>query len=419
MRKSVRFLAFFCAFTLLFSFVFMPSASDNDAKFANYVNMGENAIKNNYEIPNLFRQDKPYSNVNRFPLVVSGGVEYVPLSMFILYPYVEVNYSKIGESFFLLNNKNNRYISFNVEDGIASTYDGDLLKLSVKVYNNTKYVPARTVALVLGFVCETYDDPEKGVYAFRVSDGKSGKTLAQLVSPYLTKLQGSGPDAPDRPGVKPPEDDPVKKIAPRNIYLCFTGVSSESTSHIMNTLNAHKVKASFSVNESEIFSHSSLIRQIHVSGHSLLVTADCSGETAQEMAKSFVEGLEKANEALGYVIKRKTRMCTLPYDLPEEAAKDEAFVNIVEEAGYIIFRPGVKTDDKPGYTANAYSISSKIRNAVVSGYNEREKADVSALLWCGARTPYYTADIANFVNKYAQFNFRSLNEDVVYFNQGE
>ena len=95
---------------------------------------------------------------------------------------------------------------------------------------------------------------------------------------------------------------------------------------------------------------------------------------------------------------------------------DEAFINTVEEAGYIIFRPGVKTDDKPGYKGNAYSVSSKIKNTIVSGYKENEKANISALLWCGKQTPYYTADVANFVNKYSQFKFRTMNENFVYFN---
>ena len=416
MRKITRLLAFFCALTLLFSLAFVPQATDNDPRFASYTNMGKSTAENGNTVPNLFRQDKPYSNVERFPLVVSGGVEYVPLSMFILYPYVEVNYSKTGEDFFLLNKKNNRYISFNVNGGIASTYDGDLLKLSVRFFNSTRYVPARTVALVLGFVCENYDNPEKGIYVFRISDGKSGKTLAQLVEPYLAQQATSQAPVEQE---KKPEADPIEKLAERNVYLCYANVPQDSITHIMNTLDAHKVKASFSLNEKEILSDSGLVRRIYVSEHSLLVTADCTGDTPGEKAKSFVEGLERANSALAYVLKRKTRMCTLPYDLPEETAKNEEFISTVEQAGYIIFRPGVVTDDKPGYTGNAYNISSKIKNTVISGFDVRQKADVSVLLWCGAQTPYYTADVANLINKYAQFKFCTLNEGFVYNNQGE
>ena len=134
MRKSVRILAFFCIFTLLFSCAFAPSASNNDARFDSYVNMGDNAVSNNYAIPHLFRQNGVYSNMQKSPLVVSGGVDYVPLSMFILYSYVEVNYSKTDDNFFLVNTRNNHYISFNMEGGIASTHDGELLKLPEYVF---------------------------------------------------------------------------------------------------------------------------------------------------------------------------------------------------------------------------------------------------------------------------------------------
>ena len=40
------------------------------------------------------------------------------------------------------------------------------------------------------------------------------------------------------------------------------------------------------------------------------------------------------------------------------------------------------------------------------------------MLWCSDKTPYYTADVANLVNKYEQFEFCTLNEAFVY-NKGE
>ena len=102
MKKTGVILLLFVAFTLLFSCICCVSASDNDAKFSSYVNMGKNAEDNGYEIPHLFRQDGVYSNMHKFPLVVQNGVEYVPLSVFILYPYVEVNYSRTDDNFFVV-----------------------------------------------------------------------------------------------------------------------------------------------------------------------------------------------------------------------------------------------------------------------------------------------------------------------------
>lgn len=404
LKKSAGFLSFFVALTLLFSCVVVPTATGNDKRFDTYINMGENAKNSNYSIPNLFRQDAPYSNVSKFPLVVKDGVEYVPLSMFILYSYVEVNYSKTGEDFFLLNRKNNRYISFNVGESVASTYDGDLIKISVPIFNNTKYVPARTVAIVLGFEFESYDNPKKGIYSFRIHDGKSSKNLEQLIAPYI-------PNDPE-------PEDPIKKLGKRRVEFCYTGISSESTVHILNTLDAHKVKASFSVSHDDILNKTSLVRRISVSGHRLLVTSEADGETAAEYGESFVKGLEKANKSLGIILKRTTRMCTLPSDIPEDIKNSREFAEAVENAGYIIFTPNLVTDDSPQYVGNAYNVSSKIKLAITDGYQKDKEADISVMLWCSDKTPYYTADVANLVNKYEQFEFCTLNEAFVY-NKGE
>ena len=415
MRKSVRFLAFFCIFTLLFSLVFTPSASDNDARFSSYSNMGENARRNENTVPNLFRQDKPYSGVDRFPLVVSGGVEYVPLSMFILYPYVEVNYSKTDDNFFLVNKKNNHYISFNVSEGIASTYDGDLIKMSTQIFNKTRYVPARTVAVVLGFVCENYDDPENGIYAFRVSDGRSSNTLAQLLAPYieehLPKKEQDAPNIDQGPQVVPVEpDDPVEKIAPRRVSICYAGLSYKNMDMIMYILDAYRIKATLSFTADEIVSDPSLVRRVYVSGHGLALTANADGNTVSEYAQSFVSGLEKANTALKFVIKKKTRICTLPFDIPEDIKNSAEFVTAVENAGYTIFMPNTETGDGPFYSDSAYAVSRKIKNKITDGFDKETKAVVTALVWCSDKTQYYTADLANLVNKYSQFYFSAMDE---------
>lgn len=409
MRKSVRFLAFFCAFTLLFSSFLMPRASESDAKFASYVNMGQNAVNNSFAIPNLFRQDGVYSNQQRFPLVVRNGVEYVPLSMFILYSYVEVNYSKTTDNFFLVNNRNNHYISFNVAEEVASTYDGDLLKIPVEIFNKTRYIPARTVALVLGFSCETYDDPEKGVYAFRISDGKSKYTLSQLVTPFIEENASLiKPPSPPEPPVK--QEDPLEDIASRRVAICYSNIAYGDMNTVVRVLDGYGIKASFSLTKEDVLHRGDLVRRLYVSGHSLLVTAPADGTTPRECAENFVMGLEEANDALFKRMKRKTRMCTLPFGMAKETAENKEFLSVVENAGYVILEPNVETGDGPAFAGGAYSVSAKIKNKIVDGFEKDEKATVTAHVWCSDKTQYYTADVANLVVKYKQHKFCAMNE---------
>ena len=419
MKKTGVILLLFVAFTLLFSCICCVSASDNDAKFSSYVNMGKNAEDNGYEIPHLFRQDGVYSNMHKFPLVVQNGVEYVPLSVFILYPYVEVNYSRTDDNFFLLNTKNNHYISFNVSEGIASTHEGDLLKMPTPIFNKTRYIPARTVAVVLGFVCETYDDKQNGIYAFRVSDGRSKKTLSDLMSPYVEKYISKKEDVQNPPDVLQPPvqtepDDPFEKLASRRVSVCYTGLSYKNMSVIMNTLDAYRIKASLSFTREEMLSNPGLLRQAYVSGHGLFVTSSCSGTTPMEYANSFVSGLDEANDIMKFVIKKKTRMCTLPFDLPDNIRNNKEFLDAVKSAGYVIFSPNTDTGDGPSYSGSAYGVSGKIKNKITGGFDENQTASVTALVWCSDKTMYYTADLANLVNKYPQFYFAAMDEAFLY-----
>ena len=421
MKKLVRFLAFFCAVTLLFSCFFTGSASDNDARFDNYINMGDAAVQNNFEIPNLFRQNAVFSNQTRFPLVVKNGVEYVPLSMFILYPNVDVTYSNTDDNFFLQNTKNDRYISFNVQKGVASTYDGDLLKMEVPIFNRTRYIPARTVAVVLGFTCESYDNKEKGIYAFRVSDGKSGKTLEQLIAPYIEAYteKSTKPEPPPPPPPVQVQDDPLEKIAKRRVAICYSNVEAAETRRVLDSLRSYGIKASFSVTASDILERTDLVREMFVSGHSLVLTAEAVGKTPEQYAESFVDGLNGANEALKSVLKRKTRMCSLPFDLPEDIRNDKTFISLVEKEGYVVLLPNTETGDGPEYSGSAYSVSGKIKNKITGGFEEDTEAAVTALVWCSDKTPYYTADIANFVKKYPQHEFYAMDEAFIINSRGE
>lgn len=483
MRKSRRFLALFSAITLLFSSTFMPSASENDAKFDDYSNMGDNAVANGYSTPNLFRQNGVYSNMETFPLVVQNGVEYVPMSVFILYPYVEVDYSKTDSDFFLVNNKNNHYISFNVEEGIASTHDGDLLKMPTPIFNQTRYIPARTVAVVLGFESETYDDPENGIYAFRVSDGNTGQTLEELMEPYIAEEEKkkqeekekneekkkqeeneknekneetesdvtSIPQPQEDPNViympegwEPPnsnkneskqeqqdddqkaeqktenneeseqKQDPKDEYGKRYIGLCYTGLSYDGIETIVDSLKKNKIRASFSFTAEEILARAELVRDLEISGHSIFVTSSASGTTPEEYADEFISGLEEANDALKLVSKKKTRMCTLPYDIPEEIKNSNEFNSRLEQAGYLVFTPSVETSDSPSYKGSAYTVSSEIKNEVTGGFDKNEDGYVTALVYCSNKTYYYTVDLAVFARDYKQFEFFAMDEAFLY-----
>ena len=418
MRKSTRLLAFFCAFTLLFSYSFIPKANNDTSVIAEY----------GTAVPSLFRQNNVYSNEERTPLVVKDGVEYVPISVFSLYSYVNVEYSKTDGNFFLVNTKNNHYISFNAEQELASTYDGDLLTMTVQIFNQTRYVPARTVAIVLGFNCETYEDRENGIYSLRISDGKSNRTFTQIIMSYIDENRKNKdenlpsnsqngdqteltfpvvpPNVSDENDTQGKEDieDPLSKIPQRRIGLCFSGISHEQTERIVNTLDYNNVRASFVLNKQDILSTPKLVRRLYSMGQGLLVTGVAEGETAQEYANSFVLSVEEA------------RMCILPDNIPEEIKTDKTFLETIRTAGYLIFTPNFDAGDRPDYTGSAYGISERLKKHISNGLDKGREGVVTSLLLCSNKTYYYLLDIVAFVKRYNQMNFFALDESFLYNN---
>ena len=76
----------------------------------------------------------------------------------------------------------------------------------------------------------------------------------------------------------------------------------------------------------------------------------------------------------------------------------------------MILKPNVQTGDGPDFTGSAYSVAVKIKNKIKDGFDKDKQATVTAVVWCSDKTPYYTADVANLVNKYAKHSFFAMNE---------
>lgn len=450
--RFVKAAVMFLAITLLFSSALSPAAEDyNDGRFSTYINMGDNAVRNNYSVPNMFRQDAPFAYMEKFPLVVNGGTEYVPLSMFILYSYIEARYNGLDDNFYMVNTRNGNYISFNIDQGIAYNHNGELMKTEVKIYHGTRYIPARKTAEALGMSWEVYDNPLEGTYAFRISSGTSKFTLSELLAPYLSSLSEKEEEQeeikpndrpssekdeptpekepekkpvpevkPTTPEVKPePEKkpEPLEKLKSRRLSVCFTDFASEKRADALYALSRGNIKAAFSLTKEEILQNPSAVRTVYTGGHALYVTANPNFAAVREQnadltneelyalyAKEFVYGLEEANEALKYVLKLKTRICTLPYGLEEDVLNSKAFREQIAGVGYLIYEPTVKTGDDAESKIGAYGISSRVKNKLTGG-NATEGFDVKALFCISQKTYTYITDIASLVNKYDGLSF--------------
>lgn len=203
------------AVCLAVGFLVLPSSSGyalyNDAVYDSYKNMNASDSSGaRYVVPNLYRQDASYTNVKTFPLVVTDGVEYVPLDIFALFSYLEVVYGKVSYSFYINNTKNGHYIAFDIDNGTTTTDSGETLDIESKLFYRTYYVPAKAVCHVLGLNFESYDSPDDGIRAARVSDSKAKYSLNELVkmySPVKNTIEDIPSDTKDDDSAQAPDND--------------------------------------------------------------------------------------------------------------------------------------------------------------------------------------------------------------------
>jgi hypothetical protein len=225
------------------------------------------------------------------------------------------------------------------------------------------------------------------------------------------------PDVPPEKEEPEVQVDPLEKLAQRRVGLCFRGISYENMPTVLAVTDNYRIKAMFAAEYDEILGNPALLRRIYVSGHTLALSANgAEGSTSEEYAESFVRELDRANEAMWATLKKKTRLCVLPADIPAEYRTDKAFLDTVRRGGYLVFVPNTETGDSPSGSAGAYAVSAKIKNKITGGFDEKTPADITAELWCSDKTRYSTADVALLVNKYSQFGFFAVNEVFVYNN---
>ncbi len=466
--RKFRFIAAVTALASLLSFCNVNGEYYNDEKFEIYNNMNGNQDGVRYIVPNLYRQDSAYPYVKDFPVVVTEGVEYVPVSMFSLYSYIDVTYSKVTDNFYMINTKTNEYLSFDVNQGVAATSEGDTLDMETRIFHRTRYIPAKAVAEIMGVNCETYDDQDHGVYALRISDHNASHSFDSLLEQYLPEsqmpstsepapapsqstvtpsdstppssyqdqhtsyqppnnpvidTQYPGPSASsgnqqgqsqtkpsveqqDKPQTNP---DPILSVEKRQVAIMFEAETDKITSNVIKILTNNKISASFSVDRGFILSSSASIRKMISGKHSLSVTL--SDEEVQSLTEENIKEqlpayLEGANQALSAVCHRKTRLCTLPKNVIELFGSEDELNKILADNGYVLFDANVTADN----TKNALAVYTELSQGIVNAYPKNKVGLVKMIIPCNDNSAGITENLAKFINKYPNFTATGANE---------
>lgn len=360
MKASKTVKRLFAAFIAVLIFVFsfgtnaVTGETFSDAWVLEYKNMepDENATD---VVPSLYKNDAAFGNHRRFPLVVYENVHYVPVEMFSGLSGIRLTYGYSIDYFYLATQGGTRYISFDIQNNAVTTHEKQTYTLVTKVFYNTRYLPAKEVADVLGLNTEIYRNEEEGIYALRLSDSKAKGSFSELIRMY-------SPIKKDE--TKPPEvtenvqggdtSQTVPDIGRRSIYVTFDVTSFSGLSDTLSVLERQfpQKSAVFFVKAEDILKYPDEMRQILAYGQNIgiLLTGDISD-------------YKKANENLRLVTKTTTRLVRFASGSTTRALTNEQYESFVEENGVCVWDYNINLTDSRSIYDSLYALSNNARSA--------------------------------------------------------
>ncbi len=303
----------------------------NDERFDAYENMKEKTIAK-YTVPTLFKNDAVFTNYKRFPLVVQDDIEYVPIEMFSGMSGVEINTRLSNLNFYIENKTSGAYISFDVQTDLVTTHEFESYLLPTKLFYQTRYVPAREVARVLGINCEIYDSIEDGVYALRFADKRAKLSFSELIKLYSPIKKDPVPPPVITEDPQPPKVD----IGTRTIYLSFELSGFGYVRSLIDTLYTNGVKATFFCSADGILENPDTVRKIINQGHSIGLLIDGS---------NTYESFYRAKEALRLVTKKSTRLVRISGGSTRCTLSDFELASFVDQNGLCLWDYNISVAD--------------------------------------------------------------------------
>lgn len=356
------FLAFVLLLCLLLSAPFplrsLRAAGDeyNDDWVMAYENM-QRPSEPRSVVPTLFKNDAAFANYRRFPLVVQNGVHYVPIEMFLGLSGITLTYGYSISYFYLSCDNGNRYISFDVDNNLVTTHQKKTYTLETKLFYNTRYLPAKDVADVLGINMEIYDSIEDGIYAVRFCDKKAKLSFSELAKLYIpidkeTPTDEPNPPSPpvtedpvttDDPPVTPDDPPVIRDIGRRTIYLTMdisAGAFGAVPDILAELSRSFPEKCCvFFVAPADVLTHADEVRQILAAGQHVGLLLE-SG-SINTISDALAEGLEN----LRLTAKCTTRFVRFRSGSTGNGLSDEDYARFVAENGLRVWDYNVSAAD--------------------------------------------------------------------------
>ncbi len=282
----------------------------------------------------LFYNDRAWTISSRLPAEQVHSVYYVPISLLVQLPDVDVRMNESLGTFIITHGE--LYLSFDTTTDFAMNQDKERTYLKTAEYHNERYVPVRTVCAYLNLGYEETTNSVTGVTAIRITDGNQHTAFADLIK---TRYPSLFPDEPENSaqtsdttdgGESTADTDKTPTLPERTVYITIDGCTGKYTSSILSVLKRYGYKATFFVSENELGNNAAVLSRICAGGHELALSL--TAETGTDKAAVLAD-ISRQNEWLSRLIKRISRVCSLA---PSGTADAKLAAQLLER-GYVMW----------------------------------------------------------------------------------
>ncbi len=297
-----------------------------------------------------YYNDRAWSLSGRYPVEVNAsGVYYVPLTLFVQLPDVNVRINDTLQTFIITHGE--LYLSFDTASNFAANQDKIRTPISTYERHGERYVPAEIICAYLELSFEKEVSPVSGDVAIRITDGNEEYSFSSLLKrKYPEFFPEDATDLSDTTPITPPIIVPTP-LTERTVYITIEDSPGMYTEGILDVLDDYGVKATFFVVGSMMENNIETLSRIAAGGHAIglhTMNHDISELTSGE---AILADIEAENELLSKTVKQKSRIWRAPDGSDNMLALTAEVRDMLSSEGYIIWDGNV--DIPTTYTVEA------------------------------------------------------------------
>ncbi len=311
-----------------------------------------------------YYNDRAWSLSGSYPVEVNTtGVYYVPLTLFVQLPDVNVRINETLQTFIITHG--DLYLSFDTASNFAANQDKIRTPISTYERHGERYVPVEIVCAYLGLGFEKIASPSSESVAIRITDGNeeySFSTILKRRYPSFFSDATTPPVTSDGGGAvtAPPT------LSERTVYITIEDSPGLYTEKILDVLRDYGCKSTFFVVGNRAKSNIEILSRIAAEGHTIALHTMDHDVSRLTDGDAILSDIMEENELLSKVIKQKSRIWRAPDGSDKLAALTPEVRSKLESHGYIIWDANVEIPANYG----PYSAS----NAVINGIRRNEVA---------------------------------------------